>query len=63
MKLDLKHEVKQYVAKNTGEVKEAINYYVDVPFGSVSIKVQVRPTDFTGQEILTNYFVGKEETK
>ena len=45
---ELKKEVQSYTDKTTGEIKEAINYYVDYQ----GIKVQLRPADFTGREIL-----------
>ncbi len=44
----LYYEVNQYLDKNTGEVKNAYNLYVRFN----GIKVQLRPNDFTGREII-----------
>lgn len=44
----LYYEVNDYLDKNTGEVKKAYNLYVKYN----GIKVQLRPNDFTGREII-----------
>lgn len=54
--LELKNELKSYVAKD-GTTKEVNNFYVVVDFGNgVSFRVQLRPTDYTGIEVLNSYY-------
>lgn len=49
MSIELKYSVNQYTDKN-GEVKQALNYYVEHP--QLGIKLQLKPNDYTGREIL-----------
>lgn len=51
-------ERNEYVDSHTGELKEALNYYV--LYGE--IKIQLRPADFTGREIL-NLMVNQDLIK
>jgi hypothetical protein len=44
----LYYEIKEYLDKNTGEVKKAYNIYVKYN----GIKIQLRPNDYTGREII-----------
>lgn len=44
------YEKQNYTDKNTGEVKQAINYYVLHP--ELNIRLRMNPNDFTTREIL-----------
>lgn len=53
-KLELKVERNEYKDKQ-GNDRVAYNYYVEVDAGVVGLlKVQLRPADYTGKEILDN---------
>ena len=49
MAIELKYSVSNYTDRN-GETKQALNYYVEHP--DIGIKLQLKPNDYTGREIL-----------
>lgn len=53
--LKLNYEVNAYVDKN-GEMKEALNYYVEHPV--LKIKIQLKPNDYTARELLNSMVDG-----
>lgn len=57
--LVLMQEVNKYVDKK-GIEKEFINYYVVIPFGTASIKIDLTPKDYTSREILNGFFENKK---
>jgi len=54
--LELKREIEQYTAKD-GTRKDAVKYYVEVALGTTILKVQLKPVDYTGREILDSILV------
>lgn len=53
----LKYEINEYTDKN-GEKRQAVNFFVEIDAGAVGmIKVQLRPTDYTGKELLEKVLV------
>lgn len=49
--LILKVERNEYKDKQ-GNDRVAYNYYVEVEGGLITVKVQLRPADYTGKEVL-----------
>lgn len=52
--LVLQYEVSNYV--KDGVKMNVKNYYVEVKSGDLTIKIQLKPIDYTGRSILSGYY-------